>query len=258
MLHSHQPISHPYGYLITQKNPQFGFIRISKNASTYIHSSPDLSLNRWMLIENFQKEIYAIFRNPYERILSGSIEFLKRYNPPNPNGEYYENRNIPINSLLNNCLNNLDIKNLYNFANEFLELIEESFFDAHIDLQINFLKDTKGNLVKNINFYLFDEIQALVDYLLNNYKIEKNNFNFFKNFSFRKKLYKKSITKFKSGPLYNYQILHQITEENLVIKLFKEELKKNFEKDSIKKKIARIYYEDISFYNQLVTKKNEN
>ena len=156
MRNNYTTTTHPHGYMLTQKDLNFGFVRISKNASTTISSIPEFTLKKWIPIRGFKGNIYVALRDPVDRFFSSIPETLIRFRHP----EICEKENqikqdLNISYDVYDFLLNVDIEKLDQFILKYIKLIENfGFFDSHHEPQIYFLTDLTGKFYNDM--FLFD------------------------------------------------------------------------------------------------------
>lgn len=149
-------LTHYHGYLLTQNEEEFGFVRISKNGSTTISSIPEFKFRKWRSIRGFNSNIYAAVRHPVDRFLSSVPETLMRYRHPEKSGEKNKIfQDVAVSYDVYDFLNLVRVDKLDEFLFQYLDLIEGcGFFDAHHEPQTSFITDIFGSLYHDM--FLFD------------------------------------------------------------------------------------------------------
>ena len=148
----YQTCTHPYGYMLTQNERNFGFIRISKNASTSIAAIKELKLTSWAEIEGFRGNIYAVIRNPIERFVSSIPETLLRINSVDPiHGNRGDDVIVPY--YLKKEIYGLKVKKLDDFMRGYVDIVGQDFFDAHHEPQIKFITDMDGRFYSGLSLF---------------------------------------------------------------------------------------------------------
>lgn len=261
-MHKKLSVNHPYGYLITQTIPLFGFIRISKNASTYIGSLKMLKLDKWLKINEFDKDIYCLIRDPVDRLVSGMIETFSRYRRPDPTVDEHtiKHRNVLVSSSIAYSLDNLDLSNLYKFIDCFLSLIEYENFDAHCDLQSNFINGFWG-APETTKFYIYklSNIDSMLENIKTKYGLSEKSDEKPKLFS---KIYNSLIPKFNKNipkydlyndPIVKYKKLNNLQSYEESKTFLKMALKNTIiENNDLQKRIYSIFKEDYWYFENAI------
>jgi hypothetical protein len=168
-------IQHPFGCALTQSDRKFGYIRISKNASSLIASIKRLELNEWVELNKFNSDVYSIIRDPVQRFFSSIPETLSRYRPVNP--VYPSNmgkRDVYVSNDIHEQLQNIQIHDLKSFLIQYLEMIEYGgFFDAHHEPQVSFLTTIDGHYYKGLNLFTLGNIFQGLNEIAKKYDIKK-------------------------------------------------------------------------------------
>lgn len=260
--------THPHGYMLTQKDPNFGFVRISKNASTTISSIPEFKLKRWTSIKGFKGNIYVALRDPIDRFFSSIPETLIRFrHPAICEKENQMKQDVNISYDVYDFFLHVEIEKLDKFIIKYIELIESfGFFDSHHEPQIYFLTDLTGKFYHDM--FLFD-ITSSKEFLTRISKIENLNFNIsikkkndgslksgqkFGNsfFTIRDWFMKHNSQrkKYNYNPLYRWSFLNNVPFSSSRTEFYKKI--KTFKADKlICSKIKNLYEKDINLFNKV-------
>jgi len=260
-------INHFFGYALTQQNEDFGFIRISKNASSYFASISEYEFKKWIEIKKFEGRLYASVRDPIERFFSSIPETLTRMHAPDP---YRSKSDVVLSYDLWNLILTLDCNNINKFLNEWIDIVDDGFFDSHHEPQVYFLQNYKKEFYPNLNLFSLDAIDKSLDLISiqENYpkvktkKIvnsgEKGGGTFTRFDSIKKFL---SPATSSHEPSNYRKISHEnpiskfSKERNLTIRearrIFYNDLVKFKNDKNIKRRIYRIYEADFELFSQL-------
>lgn len=149
--------THPYGYA-SVGNGDLAFIRISKNASTFIASS--LNLNRWERIDRLpQHRFLCALRDPESRFLSGVGETIGRI------GVFAQEADVAVDLRILRAVTELCHSfdgDVAGFLLGYLAIIDRfGFFDAHHEPQHYFLIDAEEAGLEIEYFNVRDADRAL-------------------------------------------------------------------------------------------------
>ena len=260
-------ITHPHGYMLTQDECKFGFVRISKNGSTSISHVPEFQLKKWSPIQGFQGGVYAALRDPVDRFLSSIPETLMRYRHPNGSGKVNKkNQDISISYDVYDFFNYVKIDKIDHFLLQYIELIESyGYFDAHHEPQVDFITNLNGALYHDI--FLFDiahsehalKTIARVEGLNENIKVERANSgsnNLMRRYNPKTVLFKiwkakKNDNDYSYNPMYRWSSINNIPFSHARVEFYKKikELRLN---QYICSRIEGLYEDDMSLFNQTV------
>ena len=272
--------THPFGYLATQDNKQFGYLRISKNGSSSFCSVEEFKLDTWAKISDFvDKPCYCAYRNPLDRFFSSIPETMKRFTN---NVETTERiRDIVVSWDVYEELKKLNYEDPKKFLYGFIDIVEWSFFDAHHEPQTTFLLNSEGSPYNSyINIFSLQNMSEAIEAVATEHKIiietaqrSENCRNKVKSSGHRgirtnlreiKERLKRNIAlsklerKSKTGDDYINLLINSdvyINREKEATKLYKSILP--FKQDSlIKDKLQRIYSLDFKIFDELQKKEN--
>lgn len=158
--------THPYGYA-SVGNSDLAFIRISKNASTFIADS--LYLNRWERIDRLPHHRFlCALRDPEERFLSSIGETVGRI------GVFSQKADVAVDLRIFRAVTELchDFDgDVAGFLLSYVNIIERfGFFDAHHEPQHYFLIDATEAAVE-IEFFNVNDTDRVLAALGHSYKV---------------------------------------------------------------------------------------
>ena len=150
-----------------------GFIGIPKSASSGVREQ--LNLDKHILLNNTDKKLFSIIREPLGRYVSGYIEAMKP-SKGFPRGRYHL---IPVPSPVKEMVYDLYHKNISEIERFkiFTDYIyEHGFFEPHSVRQVDYLRDlTTKELFKNVEIFKLEDKEKLESFL--NVRFEHRNRN---------------------------------------------------------------------------------
>ena len=266
--------THPHGYMLTQNECKFGFIRISKNGSTAISHVPEFKLKKWCPIQGFKGNVYAALRDPVDRFFSSIPETLMRYRHPDVSvSKNTKSQDINVSYDVYDFLLRVKSNKLDQFLLQYIEFIKGcGYFDAHHEPQVNFITDLNGDLYNDI--FLFDIDQSnnalttigKMEGLCNNIKAKIMNDgsgNLMQKYNSKKILF--NILRMGNGthkneymynPMYRWALANNIPTSHARVEFYKRIKELRFNR-FICSKIETLYENDIYLFDKVMQKNKD-
>jgi len=257
--------THPYGNLITQRDERFGFIRISKNASSSVASVSGFKFSKWKKITEFKGRKYAAIRNPIVRFASSIPETLLRINSIDPvNGNMPDDVVVPYDLLED--IYSLPADSVEKFVDSYIGMVKHKFFDAHHEPQVMFVTNRNGEYYNDLSFFSVDNLDGSLNEIarregVNVKKLGKNNVRAggVKKNRLIRSAYHSALRIIKKQPQRSFDI------RNPLVRLYKNEgvgapqaaimLRRHVEEylagSEIIKDLVEMYAEDVELYNKV-------
>ena len=154
---------HPYRTIVTTPKRDFGFVRISKCASSTV--TRNLSLRVTIPQEDAAlatMPLFAAVREPRERLLSSFPETLLRLAP----AAEATGALVPASQEIWRAFTAIDSSDYSAIALGLIEMIRQhGFFDSHHQPMGSFLQDHEGKTFKNLKLFAVDDVEYAITVL---------------------------------------------------------------------------------------------
>lgn len=252
-------INHHFHWVTPSKLRDFGILKISKSASTSLGTFTPFNLdnNHRVHLNDFQGEdVFACIRSPVQRFISSIPETLRRYSTRHQSKPRYKSAVFVSSDVAYRLDQLVRIEDTSRLLADYLEIVEEGFFDAHHQPQIDFFTRSDSSLFRPVSVFSLDNIDMAVSKICSIYRLpslgyqvgNKNMRNMGTQSSFLRTILGKTYRSiFNPLPVNCWT-----TSRRSFVELHRRLMVDVTRKPEMQCKIRNIYQRDVELYNILI------